>query len=548
MKDAVVAKGSPSSRAEPSPPREAFEAEVDAVVVGAGFGGLYAVHRLREAGLSVIALEAGSDVGGTWYWNRYPGARCDIPSQFYSYSWSEELRRDWKWSELHAAQPEILRYAQHVADRFDLRPFIRFDTRVLEAVFDEATVRWTVRTDCGDMIRARYAVMATGNLSQPHMPKIPGIESFTGDIYFTATWPDEPVDFSGKRVGIVGTGSSGIQAIPMLAQSAETLVVFQRTPSYAVPARNRPMSDTDRERLEGYLPRHVAGLDVGRLSAAAYTAPVPPRDEQWANYEELWRRGGAAFLGGNYPNILTDHAVNDVAADFIRNKIRETVDDPAVADDLSPKDYPYGVKRPCLETDYYATFNRPNVTLVNLRRDPIEAVTAGAVKTSSQTIELDALVFATGFDAMTGALTAIDIRGVGGVSLREAWADAPRAYLGLCVSGFPNLFALTGPGSLSVIGNVILNNEHHVEWMIDLMRHAANRGATRIEAEADAERAWMDRVSEVASRSLYMEANSWYLGANIPGKPRVFMPYVGQGYRAHCASVAADDYPGLAIT
>ncbi|MBR0900487.1 NAD(P)/FAD-dependent oxidoreductase [Bradyrhizobium tropiciagri] len=535
-----------------SPDREArppLVAECDAVVVGAGFGGLYAIYRLRELGLKVIGIEAAADVGGTWYWNRYPGARCDIPSLLYSYTWSEELRQKWRWSEKYAAQPEILRYARHVADRFELRSLIRFDTRVIDADWDEAGESWTVRTDRGDCIVASFCVMATGNLSVPNKPKLPGLERFRGPVYHTGQWPHQEVDFSGLRVAVIGTGSSGVQTIPMVAKAASRLTVFQRTPNYSVPARNAPLSDADIAAAEPMIAKYRESLETpefGRVPANAFDASVPARDVQWARYEQLWEQGGGGILTA-FPNILTDEAVNDVACDFVRDKIRGIVDDAATAEVLSPKDYPLGVKRICIDTGYFATYNLPHVELVDLRAEPLTSVTEGGVETATRSFALDALVLATGYDAMTGALAAMRIRGRDGATLNEAWADGPRAYLGLMVSGFPNLFVVTGPGSPSVIGNVIHACENHVEWITTCLAGMRAKGQTRIEPEPDAERAWMAHVADAASRTLYPKANSWYQGANIAGKPRVFMPYVGQGYRHRIAQIAQRGYEGFVL-
>lgn len=527
--------------------RSFLQEEYDAVVVGAGFGGLYALHRLRERGLSVAGIEAAPDVGGTWYWNRYPGVRCDVQSLFYSYSWSPVLRREWRWSEKYAAQAEILRYIGYAADRYRLREFIRFETRVIGADYDDDAGMWTVRTSRGDSLRARFCIMATGCLSVPNTPQIPGLDSFGGPIYHTAKWPLEPVDFSRQRVGVVGTGSSGIQAIPVIAESARQLTVFQRTPNYSMPSRNRPLSEQDHVEFESGFAAYLETLqhsDFGRVPPTASTAPIPSRDAQWRRYEELWQEGGGAILYA-FPNILTRHEVNDVACEFVRGKIREIVEDPRTAEDLCPAGYPLGVKRICVDSGYFQTFNRANVDLVNLRREPIERFTPTGAQTSERHLELDALVFATGFDAVTGALLAMDIRGRNGVALRESWADGPGTYLGLGVAGFPNLFTITGPGSPSVIGNVIANCEHHVDWVMDCIEHMRRSDLQTIEPADEAQREWMEHVAEVAEQTLYPEANSWYLGVNIPGKPRVFMPYVGAGYRHTCSRIASEGYRGF---
>ena len=522
--------------------------ECDVVVVGAGFGGLYALHKMREIGLSVRGIEAAPDVGGTWYWNRYPGARCDVPSLFYSYSWSSELRRDWRWTNRYAGQEEILAYARFAADRLDLRKLIQFDTRVARARFDETSSRWIVETDRGDRLVARFVIMATGGLSVPNTPDIPGVAEFKGAIYHTARWPQEPVDFKGKKVGIIGTGSSGVQAIPMIAKDAERLVVFQRTPNFSVPARNRPLTDEDHRSFDNGLDAYLASLeqsDFGRVPPTAFTAEVPPRDVQWARYERLWQEGGSGGFLKAFPNILVHPDVNDVCADFVRQKIRETVKDPKTAAALSPSGYPFGVKRLCVDSDYFDTYNRPNVELVNLREEPIEKIAASGVETAARHFELDALVFATGFDAVTGALLAVDIHGRDGATLKDAWSEGPQTYLGLTVKGFPNLFTITGPGSPSVIGNVITNCEYHVEWIAECLTHMRDHDLATIEPDGEAQNAWGRHVAEVADRTLFPKANSWYLGVNIPGKPRVFMPYIGEGYRTTCKEIVADGYRGF---
>jgi len=529
--------------------RRPFEGEIDAVVVGAGFGGLYMLHRLREAGVSVQGFEAGTDVGGTWYWNRYPGARCDVPSLFYSYTWDEALQKDWRWSEKYAAQPEILAYARHVADRHDLRPLIAFETRVLSATFDEAADRWRVVTDEGDTLSARWLVMATGCLSTPRAPAIPGVESFASETYHTGAWPHEGVDFTGKTVAVVGTGSSGIQSIPQIAAQADHVTVFQRTPNFSVPANNTPLTDADIEAFWAMYPDYMAlvkGPGMG-FGANPANSPGGTPEERRARYEALWGVGGAGFLTA-WGNLLTSIEVNDEAADFVREKIAEVVTDPAVAERLKPYDHPIGTKRICVDTGYYETYNRPNVTLVNLREEPIEAITAGAVCTAAATYPVDALVFATGFDAMTGALLAIDIKGAGGVEFRAAWAEGPKAYLGLAVAGFPNLFIVTGPGSPSVLSNMINSIEQHVEWITACIGHMREHGFTRIAADAETQEAWVAHVRAVADKTLFPRAASWYMGANIPGKPRVFMPYIGSGYRRTCSEVAAEGYRGFALT
>jgi cation diffusion facilitator CzcD-associated flavoprotein CzcO len=522
--------------------------DVDAVVIGAGFGGMYMLHKLRELGVSVQGFEAGHDVGGTWFWNRYPGARCDVPSLYYSYTWSEELQKEWRWSEKYAAQPEILAYANHVADRFDLRPHIAFETRVLTATFDEAADRWQLTTDRGDNISCRWLVTATGCLSTPRAPPIRGVDSFEGATFHTGAWPHEGVDFTGKRVAVIGTGSSGIQSIPQIAAQAEHVTVFQRTPNFSIPARNTPLTDADLEAFWRMYPDYIAmvkGPGMG-FGGRGGEMPIPDDEAQRKRYEELWAIGGAGFLAA-WGNLLTDIRVNDRAASFVREKIAETVTDPEVAKALQPHDHPLGTKRICVDIDYFETYNRPNVTLVNLRETPIAEITPTGVRTREASYDVDAIVFATGFDAMTGALLAIDIKGAGGADFRAAWAEGPKAYLGLAVAGFPNMFLITGPGSPSVLSNMINSIEQHVEWIADCIGYMREHRATRIAADPDAQEAWVAHVRKVADKTLFPRAASWYMGANIPGKPRVFMPYIGRGYRQKCDDVAAAGYEGFVL-
>ncbi len=526
---------------------------VDAVIVGAGFAGLYMLHRLRGLGLSVRVFEAGKGVGGTWYWNRYPGARCDVESMDYSYSFSDELQQDWKWTERYAAQPEILRYINHVADRFDLRRDIQLETRVTAAAFDEATNLWAVQTDRGDRVSARFCIMATGCLSSAQVPKYKGLESFEGKLYHTGNWPHEGVDFTGQRVGVIGTGSSAIQSIPIIARQAARLHVFQRTPNFSVPARNAPL-DADFERsVKSSYPEYRRearltriGFVVDRREESALA--VPPEERQ-REYEARWSRGGLGFTA-IFEDLLTNKDANDTAAEFFRDKIRSTVRDPAVAEKLVPQHYPVGTKRLCVDTDYYVTYNRDNVTLIDLRKTPIEAITPHGLRTQEQDYTLDNIVFATGFDAMTGALLSIDVRGRQGQTLRETWEAGPRTYLGLAVAGFPNLFAITGPGSPSVLSNMIVSIEQHVDWIADCMTYMRERGYAAIEATAEAQEMWVAHVNDVGNLTLYPQANSWYMGANVPGKPRIFMPYIGGVgvYRQKCDDVAAKGYEGFTLS
>ena len=527
--------------------------QIDAVIVGAGFAGLYMLHRLRGLGVSAQVYEAGRDVGGTWYWNRYPGARCDVESLDYSYSFSDALQQEWRWTERYASQPEILRYADHVADRFDLRRDIQLETRVTAAVLDEATTRWTVETDRGQRVSAQFCLMATGCLSHAQVPAIAGLETFEGRWYHTGHWPHDGVDFTGQRVGVIGTGSSAIQSIPILARQAAHLFVFQRTPNYSIPARNGPLDPEHERQVKAHYAefRRQArasrvGFVVERNDQSALA--VSPEERQRA-YEARWRRGGLGFSAA-FADLLTDQDANDTAAAFFRDRIRATVLDARVAEMLTPRDYPLGTKRLCVDTDYYETFNRDNVTLVDVRRAPIEAITARGLRTQDDVYALDSLVFATGFDAMTGALLSIDIRGRAGQPLREKWAAGPRTYLGLAVAGFPNLFAITGPGSPSVLSNMIVSIEQHVDWIADCIAYLRGRDRRGIEATPDAEAAWVAHVNEVGHATLYPRARSWYMGANVPGKPRVFMPYVGgvPVYRQICEAVAAKGYEGFTLT
>jgi cyclohexanone monooxygenase len=528
----------------PQPPQE-----LDAVVVGAGFAGLYMLQRLRGQGLRVKVFEAGSGVGGTWFWNRYPGARCDIESLEYSYQFSEELQQEWKWSERYATQPEILRYLDHVADRFDLRRDIEFGARVVAAHFDDATSRWTLETERG-AATAQFCVMATGCLSSANLPAIPGRERFAGATYHTGRWPHEGVDFSGRRVAVIGTGSSAIQSVPLIAEQAARLFVFQRTPTYTVPAHNGPI-DPQFERsvradYAGFRRRNAqtpfgANFPTNERSALAATP-----EEREREYEARWQQGGLGFMT-TFADLLFDRAANDTAAEFVRGKIRAIVRDPAVAAKLSPSQV-VGCKRLCVDTGYYATFNRPHVTLVDLREEPIEAITETGLRTAAAAYAVDAIVFATGFDAMTGALLAVDVRGAGGRTLRDKWAAGPRTYLGLATAGFPNFFHVTGPGSPSVLSSMIPSIEQHVEWIADCIAYLRSRGLERIEPTREAEDAWVAHTNDVASLTLYPSCNSWYLGANVPGKPRVFMPYLGfPPYVQKCNEVAAKGYEGFAL-
>jgi cation diffusion facilitator CzcD-associated flavoprotein CzcO len=541
-----------SSKVTSEEPEPGRVRELDAVIVGAGFSGLYMLYRARDVlGLKTRVYEAGDGVGGTWYWNRYPGARCDSESYYYSFSFSEELEQEWQWTHRYPEQPEILAYLNHVADRFDLRRDIQLSTRVVEATFDEATNRWNVRTDGGERIRAQFFISAVGCLSTTNVPKIPGLESFEGDWYHTGQWPHEGVDFAGKRVGLIGTGSTGIQAAPVIAAEAEHLTVFQRTPNFSVPARNGPLDPEETRRIKANY-REVRRRSRESSFGFPYTVAESSAldhspEERQTVYEKLWELGGIRFLAGSFNDLIRNKEANDTAAEFIRAKIRETVKDPAIAEKLLPTDHPYGTKRPPIDTDYFETFNRENVTLIDVRESPIVEITPRGVRTRDGETELDIIVFATGFDAMTGSLLKIDIRGLGGRSLREKWEEGPRTYLGLQVAGFPNLFMITGPGSPSVLVNMPVSIEQHVEWISDCVRYMRDKGLSRIEPTPAAEQAWVEHVSEVANETLFPLANSWYVGANIPGKTRVILPYVGgmTAYRERCAEITSRGYEGF---
>ncbi len=525
---------------------------LDAVIIGAGFAGLYQLHRLRDRlGLSVQVLEAADDLGGTWHWNRYPGARCDSESHAYNYFFSKELLEEWSWSERYPEQPEIIRYLGFVANKFDLRRSIRFDKRVTTARFDEASNQWSIETATGDRYRATYLVSAVGCLSAANIPAIPGLDAFAGKWYHTGEWPKQGVDFTGKRVGQVGTGSTGIQAAPVIARTAAHLTVFQRTANYSVPARNGPLTPEFKRYVRE---RHDEIAAVVHSTPNGHAFRIAERKvfdvtdaEREKIYEEAWAKGGLQFRA-SFQDILFDKAANDTAAEFLKNKIREIVRDPKTAAALANIDHPYAGKRPPIDTGYFETFNRDNVSLVDLRADPIECVTPRGIKTRSAEHPLDIIVFATGFDAMTGPLLNIDIRGRDGLPLRDLWRDGPKTYLGLQMPGFPNLFTVTGPGSPSVLTNMPVAIEQHVEWITDCIDHLRRNGLATIEASADATERWGAHVNEVAHLTLLPTVpHSWYLGANVAGKPRVFMPYAGGliRYRAICKDVVDKQYEGF---
>jgi len=523
----------------------------DVVVVGAGFAGLYALHRLRALGLNCTVIEAASDVGGTWYWNRYPGARCDIESIEYSYSFSADLEQQWTWHERFAAQPDILRYLQHVAERFDLRRGIRFNTRVTTASFQGASNRWHVRTDRDEVFESRWLVMATGCLSSARLPSITGRETFAGPAYHSGNWPHEPVDFTGKAVGVIGTGSTAIQLIPQIAQQASRLFVFQRTPNFSLPAQNRPLSEDEQRAAKA----HYADIRTRARRSAAGVAYFPvatasaldiAAEEREGMLEAAWQRGGTG-IGRLFTDTMIRPEANRIVADFVRRKIRDKLANPALADLVLPHDHPIGTKRICLDTGYFEALSQPHVAVIDARDEPIVAIDPAGVVTNKAHHPVDALVFATGFDAMTGALLAIDIRSDDGTSLRDLWAGGPVSYLGLAVAGLPNLFMVTGPGSPSVLSNMVVSIEQHVDWIATCIDWLRQHGHTRIEARLAAQQAWVQHVNTLADATLFPQARSWYTGANVPGKPRVFMPYVGGvgPYREKCEAVAAADYEGF---
>ena len=527
--------------------------DVDVVVVGAGIAGLYLAYRLSRAGYRLRVFEAADDLGGTWYWNRYPGARVDVPSVDYMFSFDPDWQRDWRWSEKYATQPEILRYLNHVADKHDLRRHITFSTRVQQASWVDDASLWDVSTDRGDKVTSRFVVMATGCLSAPKPAEVDGLERFGGEVYFTSRWPHEPIDFTGKRVAVIGTGSSGVQSIPVIAQEAREVVVFQRTPNFSIPARNGPLSPEKLAQLENEAEYRAAarvswgGIPGERSIIPTFSVSEAERQER---YERAWESGLLFETFVVFADVLSNPAANHECAEFFRHKIRSIVDDPETAADLCPTDHPIGTKRPCLDTNYYATYNLPHVRLVNVRKHPIRQITETGIDTADESFAFDTIVFATGFDAVTGAITAVDIRGRNNVALKDKWANGPQTYLGLGTVGFPNLFLITGPGSPSVLSNMMVSIEQHADWVLDCLGHLDTGGFDVIEPTETAEAGWTQHVNDCADITLYRTANSWYMGANVPGKPRVFLPYCAgvDFYHLSCDEVVARDYLGFRLS
>ncbi len=539
-------------RGEETAPTE----ELDVVVVGAGFAGIYMLHKLRQKGFRARVYEKGSDVGGTWFWNRYPGARCDVPSLEYSYSFSEELQQEWEWTEHHASQPEIERYAHHVVDRFDLRRDIQFDTSVTSAVYDEGAARWSVETDTGERVRARYCVMATGGYHTPIRPEIAGLDSFDGELYFTNQWPHEEVSFAGKRIGLIGTGSSGVQTATSLAsEPVGQLVVFQRTPGYIVPSVDHPLDPEyqadykatyaerrARSRMTGY------GTDVTSAPIGEGRTVDLPEDEFQSRARTVWAIGGGA-VQTMFPDFVVDERANYRVAEFLRTKIREIVDDPERAELLCAKSHYLGAKRIIIIDGYFDIFNQDNVSLVDLEKSPVEEVTPAGIRTTDATYPLDMIICATGFDSATGSMLQVDIRGREGQTLSEKWARGHRTYLGIGIEGFPNLFMIAQAGSPGIRSHVMVSIEQHVDWITDLFEFMRDRELGTAEPSKEAEDTWTAHVAEVASKTLLTVDDTQHLGSNVPGKPRVVTSYLGGvgPYRKICDAVRTNGYEGWAL-
>jgi cyclohexanone monooxygenase len=546
MPDAATENGRSASNAKP---------DFDVIIVGGGLAGLYSIYRLRKQGLKVRAYEAGDGVGGTWFWNRYPGCRCDVESMEYSYAFDDDLQQEWVWPERYGTQPEILRYINHVAERFDLMRDVQLNTRIKSAVFNEATTLWTITTDSGERVTAPACIMATGNLSTPRKPDFSGLDDFKGKWYHTGLWPKEGVDFTGLRVGVIGTGSSGVQMMPHIAGQAKHLTVFQRTANFSLPARNAPLDPEKERRHKAEYPERRKAAYETPFGIAGYPPPaksaleVTPEERQ-ETYEAKWGEGGSISYLFAYNDLLTNKKSNDTASEFVREKIRATVKDPKTAELLCPNNHPIGTKRLILDSQYYEIYNQENVDLVDARNAPIQEITPTGMRTTDAEFEFDAIVFATGFDAMTGAMREIDIRVEGGTTLEAEWEGGPRTYLGVMVAGLPNMFMITGPQSPGVKSQMILSIEWHADWIADCLAHMKVTGARRIDATEQSQEEWVQHVKEVADTTLYPLANSWYMGVNIPGKPQVFMPYVGgvQAYTKKCQEVVAKGYEGFVLT
>ncbi len=526
---------------------------LDVVIIGAGFAGLYAIKRLRDAGFSLQAFEAGEGIGGTWYWNQYPGARVDLECWDYSYSFSRELEDEWDWSQRYPSAQELMAYLEHVADRFSLREKIQFNTRVDSAEFIEPENLWLVRTSDGKKLKARFLVPASGVLSMPKTPEIPGIETFKGEAYHTGRWPRKEPVYEGKRIGVIGTGSSGVQVIHTLAGKCKQLSVFQRTAVFVVPAKNHPMTPEMRIRARA---TYAERRQLSRITRFGIPAAMPTEsaleatpEERKAKFENAWTNSHLLGFRQCYGDILSNLDANELVAEFIRGKIRETVKDPETARKLLPYGFPFGTKRPCLSDTYYGVFNRDDVSLVDLKSNPILRIVPEGVETAEGLIELDMLIYATGYDALTGALSQIDVRGLGGRKLSDKWEDGAKTYLGLMTAGFPNLFTVTGPGSPGPLANMAVSIEQHIEWISRCLEFLRDNGIVRIDADSELEEAWMQHVQDVVSRTLYEQANSWYRGANVPGKPQLFLPYLGGhgNYRKKCDDVADAGYEGFVL-
>ena len=524
--------------------------DVDVVVVGAGFSGLYLLYRLRKAGFSTRVFERGGDVGGTWYWNRYPGARCDVESLQYSYSFDEQLQQDWHWPEKFSAQPDILAYANHVADRFNLKKDIEFNIEVKASWFDENLKTWKITTNTGEKINAQYFIMATGCISTTQIPNIKGLSDYVGNTFHTGNWPHEEVDFSGQSIAVIGTGSSGIQSIPVLAKQAKKLTVFQRTPNYSIPSQNEPMTKKyerswkdvySERRKEMRYSAHGSLKDLNDVPALSVD-----EDQRQELYTKRWAIGGTGFLG-SFNDLLTNADANYTAAEYVRQQIKRVVKDKETAEILCPRSYPIGTKRICIDTGYFETYNRENVKLVDISKKPIQRLVTDGIIVDDQLYAFDSIIFATGFDAMTGSIFNVDIKGRDGLALKEKWNAGPKTYLGLMSASFPNLFMITGPGSPSVKSNMIMSIEQHVDLVIETLLSMRRKGLSVVEPELEAENKWVDHVQEVANKTLFPQANSWYMGANIPGKPRLFMPYIGGvgAYREICEEIVANNYRGF---